>query len=246
MQSKIVVELLENNQLTDDIYQLVFEVKNSREWSFIPGQYVLISKLFEGKMVRRAYSISSVCEDLPKLELTVRCYPNGKMSNYLTKMELGHNLELEGAFGEFNVDRLRGKQACLIGIGCGIAPLKSMVTFWCQNKMLGIKSDLFFGNRFLNSIPYHNYFENCMSENLAFNYVPCITRPEIEDFKYKGRVNEIMDEMNYEMGDKEFFISGTMEMVKDMTDLIIKKGGKKENIYFENIYPFTKKDSNII
>jgi hypothetical protein len=41
--------------------------------------------------------------------------------------------------------------------------------------------------------------------------------------------------------EKEYFLSGNMDMIGQVSDVLIKKGVLRENIYFENIYPVLMK-----
>ena len=240
MQEKIKAIVLENNKLTDDIYQLVCRVENADDYNFVAGQYVLFSKDFDDGEIRRAYSISSIPSDLPIVEFTVRRYEDGLMSSYLTSLKEGDEIEFGAGLGMFNVDKLKGKKVAMVAIGCGIAPLKSMISYWCENKDIDVEIDLFFGNRHISNIAYHELYEKLSNDLDYFNYYPCISQPVENGCKYAGRVGDVMKNMNYDFSNKEFYISGTMEMVNQMKDLIAEGGGDVSDVYFENIYPKKK------
>lgn len=231
----------ENNQITKNIYQIIGRLDNLKNWSFVPGQYILVKRNIDGKEIRRAYSISSILQDLPMVELTVRRYEGGLMSEWLTGLKVGAEIDFDGPGGEFNILKSKQPKVCLIAIGCGIAPLKSMIDSWSHDQKNEKEIDLFFGNRYVSEIPYHDFWLQLVKENSKFNYFPCITRPENEKCRYVGRVGEVMIKNDYDFSNSEFFISGTMEMVMDMKKLIISQGGDESKIYFENVFPLVKK-----
>ncbi len=238
---KIKAVVIENKKITEDIFQIKCQVKE--KWNFVAGQYILISKIFAGKEIRRAYSISSIASDLPTMELTVRRYIDGMMSNFLTNLKEGDEFDFSGPYGNFTAAKRKGKQIVLIAIGCGIAPLKSIVEQWCHDNEKDTSCMLFFGNRTISDIPYHGRFVELSHVCENFEYIPCLSRVKKEDYRYFGRVTEILKEYPMDFGNKEYYLSGNLEMIKQLSEILVERGAQKENIYFENIYPIMiKKD----
>jgi ferredoxin-NADP reductase len=236
---KIKAIVLENNQLTDDIFQIKCQLM--QDWSFIAGQYILISKIFAGREIRRAYSVSSIPSKLPLIELSVRRYEEGLMSNFLTSMKKGDEFDFSGAYGDFTVNKRKNNQMVLIAIGCGIAPLKSMMEQWCYENDKDTSCMLFFGNRTIADMPYHGRFVELSHVCENFEYIPCLSRVEKKDYRYHGRVTDVLADFQMDFTEKEYFLSGNMEMIGQVSDVLIKKGVLRENIYFENIYPVLMK-----
>ncbi|MBU0648343.1 FAD-dependent oxidoreductase, partial [Patescibacteria group bacterium] len=230
-------KLVENNRLATDMNQLVFEVIGSPDWNFEEGQFVMVEKMIDEELVRRAYSVSSVSDDLPMMELTVKRIEGGLMSNYLCDLQSGDVVDFTGPHGVFGWRKGKQTNKVLVAIGCGLAPLKSILLKYIQKDDLTTK--LFFGCRYADQVPYDELFSKLQDNYKNFEYFPCISRPD-KDCKYCGRVGEVIEEVDLDYGNSDFFLCGNEEMIKQMIDLIIGKGGKKENIYHENIFPKLK------
>jgi len=233
--NKIKAKLIANNQLTDNIYQLIWELTVG-ELIFQPGQYVLINQEFNEKNIKRAYSFSSVPSDLPQFELTVRRFDDGLMSSWLTDLPAGSELEMVAPLGVFTSDLGKNQRKCLIAIGCGIAPLKSIMQDWLNNNNYEVS--LFFGNRFLGGVPYHEQFEQWQSVNESFHYYPCISRlrEETTEGVYRGRVYEVMDNEIKDFNNQDYYLCGSREMIDQVKEYLLAKGVAADNIYFEQIF----------
>lgn len=89
--------------------------------AYRPGQYV---QLVRGDGLVRAYSLASVPEEDPLLELHVRVHPQGQMSRWLAAQVPGARVDLRGPAGECFYTEGRPEQPLLlVGTGTGLAPL---------------------------------------------------------------------------------------------------------------------------
>lgn len=91
---------------------------------FIPGQYVTIEHIIEGKSVRRSYSICGNTEDA--IQIGVKKIENGLMSSFLhSEVEIGSELTVHTAEGNFTLGT--EKNVCALVAGSGITPIASMI-----------------------------------------------------------------------------------------------------------------------
>lgn len=230
------VKVLENNKLTGNIYQLWLELLDGDNFDFKPGQYVLVEKDMGEGLVRRAYSISSTGYDLPRIELTVRRYEDGKMSPYLTERRAGDILNIVGPYGMFSEEKRKSDKVVMVAIGCGVAPLKSMIDNWSRSLDQKLEVSLFYGNRYADQISYHDWLLNMARRWNNFHYYPCVSRLENKiPGIYEGRVNEVIKREHLDFENSDFYLCGSKEMLADARQAILGSGGKEENVYFENI-----------
>jgi ferredoxin-NADP reductase len=231
---KIDAKLIAKKQLTDNIYQLKF-VCLLGKFSFQSGQYLLVEKETDGKKIKRAYSISSTVEDMPEFELTVRRFEGGVMSTWLTDLVPDDEVEFYGPLGVFTADLGNNNSKVMVAIGCGIAPLKSIIERLLKKN--GYQVDLFYGNRFVSGVPYHNYFQQLVGKYKGFRYFPCISRlDQLISGVYAGRVNDVMSEFIIDYSNRDYYLCGSKEMIGQVRDFLIKKGADEKSIYFEQIF----------
>ena len=93
---------------------------------FVPGQYMEVS--IPGTDIRRAYSMANLPNWEGRLEFLIRLQPGGAFSTYLTeRAKVGDTLIARGPQGDFVLDETSPRPRCLIGGGCGFAPILSML-----------------------------------------------------------------------------------------------------------------------
>ena len=111
-------------QLTSEINRVTLRIPPNQKVSFLPGQYLNV--IWNG--IRRSYSIAST-PDQNHLELVIKNYPGGQMSEYwfnLAKEDDLLRLELpKGTF--FLREPKEAENIIFIATGTGIAPIKSIL-----------------------------------------------------------------------------------------------------------------------
>lgn len=94
--------------------------------SFQHGQCVRIGIPNSRKPSPAYFAIASSPEDEGYYDLVVKQVGVG-MGHYLCQMPEGQMLEIDGPMGKgFNIDAMRGRNVILVGVGTGIAPLRSV------------------------------------------------------------------------------------------------------------------------
>ncbi len=103
---------------------LEIRLRCARPLDFRGGQFVT---LVRSDGLARPYSLANPT-GATELELHVRHYPNGAMSNWLAQATPGTELELRGPYGEcFYVADDLDRPLLLVGTGTGLAPLYAIV-----------------------------------------------------------------------------------------------------------------------
>jgi NAD(P)H-flavin reductase/ferredoxin len=93
---------------------------------FVPGQYMELG--IPGTDSRRAYSMANLPNWDGRLEFLIRLRPGGAFSTYLAeRAKIGDTLIARGPQGDFVLDETSPRPRCLIGGGCGFAPVLSML-----------------------------------------------------------------------------------------------------------------------
>lgn len=117
-------------QATADAVIITFANTNGKTIPFSSGQYITITKMFNGESATRCYSICST-PDSGELSIGVKRVEGGLLSTYLnTRLKVGDELTVTGAFGEFVYDANNSntnQPLVLIAGGSGITPIFSIV-----------------------------------------------------------------------------------------------------------------------
>lgn len=220
--------IIENRQLTDDVYELLLEP--TKELNFKAGQFINIR--IEDKMPPcfRAYSIASA-PDKNKLAICFKLITNGRGSNWLVSRPVGTTLTFLGPAGNLFINP-SAKKHLLIATGTGIAPFKSIVEDELAKKTTD-EMFLIFGVRNMKNIFYQDHFDKLSKENPNFKFQITLSQAEEGWSGNQGRVTELLNKLELDTINTEAYICGLKEMVDDVKTLLIAKGFSEKNINFE-------------
>lgn len=118
-------------QETPDTVTLELDIPSELEgvYSYKQGQYVTLKHQYQGRELRRSYSMSSSPRD-NKLAITVKKVKGGIVSSFLhDQLKVGDKLEVGTPEGRFYValDANKRRTYYLFGAGSGITPLASII-----------------------------------------------------------------------------------------------------------------------
>ncbi|MEQ1544321.1 iron-sulfur cluster-binding domain-containing protein [Methyloglobulus sp.] len=109
---------------------------NGQAFDYLPGQYITLSVVIEGKEYKRSYSLASSPTHPGILEITVKRDANGGVvSNWLNdKLTIGDTLNVKGPFGKFSCAKNTPKKILFLAAGSGIVPIMSMLRWLADTK----------------------------------------------------------------------------------------------------------------
>lgn len=137
-------------------FKLSFQDKEvMKDFTFIPGQCVMVSLLGEGECF---FAISSSPTQQDYIEISVMKL--GKVTSVLHECEKGDVLGVRGPYGNgFDVDGWQGKNMVFIGGGIGQAPLRSLINYTIDNKKKYGELDVIYGARSSKDLCYKKEFK---------------------------------------------------------------------------------------
>jgi ferredoxin-NADP reductase len=125
--------LIKKEMAAHNIVALTFSLP---QWlPFLSGQYFDIElRSADGYRALRSYSIASAPEEKGSIQFGIEIIPNGEVSTYLARLEIGQQIEMRGPIGEHFVWHCGiEKPLILIGGGSGMVPLMSMLRHHLNN-----------------------------------------------------------------------------------------------------------------
>jgi ferredoxin-NADP reductase len=181
---------------------------------FQAGQYVALSVEVDGVRTSRPYSISSPPNQLGFYDITVRRVEGGLVSGYLLdRVKPGDRLQSSGPAGEFYHNPIFHKKTmvCIAG-GCGVTPFMSMV-----REILECGLDrtvhLFYGNKDLDDVIFHETFQQLSERFGSFHYYPVIEEPPAG---YQGLcgfiTGKLVKETLGDLEEKTYYLCGPRAM----------------------------------
>ena len=127
-------------QETPDVktFRLMNPLGGVLPFTYLPGQFLTVTVLTDGKPVRRGYTIASSPTQHDYAELTVKHEAGGVVSGYLhDQVKEGDLLECSGPTGSFVFTGRECKCILLIGGGVGITPMMSVIRYLTDRAWAG-------------------------------------------------------------------------------------------------------------
>ncbi|KAJ9193476.1 hypothetical protein DTO166G4_3217 [Paecilomyces variotii] len=141
--------LIKKDKLSPNVFRFVFQLPNPTDVIGIPiGQHVAIKATINGAAVSRSYTPTSNNTDLGKLELVIKCYPDGVLTGqYLANLEVGDKVLFRGPKGAMKYHSGLCKQIGMIAGGTGITPMYQLIRAICEDETDLTQVSLIYANR---------------------------------------------------------------------------------------------------
>ena len=221
---------LAKQMISRDIMELRFE--RPAGFSFLAGQFVQFKIPTANEGVLRPYSISSAPAN-DYLEFCLKILPDGKASQYFVHLAVGENTSISEAKGVFICRPEHVASKMCIATGAGVAPIISMIEDRLKNS--DDEVGLLFGVRTPDDIFWLKRLEALQDQFKNFSFKLTVSRPDESWTGLGGRVTAHLT--NLERTDlersTEYYICGSVEMVKDVRALLLQKGVNTKSVHFE-------------
>lgn len=221
-----IATLSKKIQLTPDMLELHFT--RPADFDYTAGQFIQVQVPDGTQFTYRSYSLASTPKD-ELLELCVKLVPDGKGSTYFKDLTVGSPITIRGPLGHF-VCTEEAKAHFFIATGAGIAPIIGMIRDEIENKHIKKGIHLLFGLRYEDDIFWLDRLDKLASEHEHFSYRLTLSRPKEVWSGLKGRVTEHLVE---HPADHDFYLCGSMDMVKDVRTLLLKNGVSAKKVRME-------------
>jgi CDP-4-dehydro-6-deoxyglucose reductase, E3 len=226
----VKARLVEMREIGPDIRHFVFEVQETGQFLFVPGQWVSVEETVNGEPITRAYSIAAPPSG-NRFELCLNRVQDGHLSPYLFTLEPGDDIEMRGPFGTF-ILREPPNDSVLVATGTGIAPFRAMLPARLA-KDATRQTTLLFGVRHEASLLYRAEFEALARLHPNFHFWPTLTRP---DPGWAGRTGRVQQHLSAAIGDRgecDVYICGLRAMVDETRSLLKSLGFERRRIIYE-------------
>ncbi|MEQ1527985.1 MAG: hybrid-cluster NAD(P)-dependent oxidoreductase [Methylococcales bacterium] len=184
---------------TPDTVTFQLAKPSSEVFSYLPGQYVTLSLLIDGRRVQRSYSLSSTPSRLNTLEITVKRVANGVVSNWLyDNVHIGDSLNLRGPFGKFScIDEPQDK-LLFLAAGSGIVPIMSMLR-WFSDTYSHKDIHVLLCFRTPEAIIYRNELKLLAARQHNMHISITLTAKDIEQYDWSGLTGRVSRQMLAEL-----------------------------------------------
>ena len=211
-----------------------FTLEVSREFRFLPGQWVDCYAEVEGSLQVAGYSMTSSPTRTGMIELAVKNVGDNPVTHYLHHdAEVGDTLYVDGGHGDFFFSPGVADSLVLIGGGIGLTPLMSMLSY-VDEAAPEIEVLLLHSARAPEELLFRGRIEAVERRNPRVRAVFTLTGPPPKD--WSGRVGRIDGAMLREVGadlGALFYVCGPPGMPENVADEAVGTGVARRRILFE-------------
>lgn len=190
-----------------------------------PGDFVMIGLPGIGEAPISISSYSDKYIDLHIREI-------GNVTNALGKLKKNGFVFIRGPYGKgYPMEELEGRNIILVGGGCGVAPLRSVLEYTEKNRKKFSNVDLFFGYKSPENILFRKDVSKWKSKFKL--YMSVDRNPEHKAcFNAKtGFVTDLVKKSKLIKENSVAMICGPPVMIKIAVDILKSKGFREDQIY---------------
>jgi ferredoxin-NADP reductase len=214
---------------------------------FVPGQYMTIGVVVEGKIVQRPYSVASppVSAGTDGYEFYVRLVEGGTFTPLLWRMPIGQRMRMIGPKGKFTLQPDDGRTHIFISSGTGNAPFVSMMK---QLLADGAPRPAVFlnGVSYAHEIGYRALLERWeLSGEYPVKYIPTVSRAtDPANASWTGRTGRVetilgpvLDELHLDPSNSVAYICGNPDMIATAEETLLGRGYPEDLVHKELYWP---------
>lgn len=220
-------------------YRLMNPLGGVLPFDFLPGQFLTLTVLTDGKPVRRAYTIASSPTQHDYAEVTVKHEAGGVVSGYLhDRVHEGDLLDCSGPTGSFVFTGRECKCVLLIGGGVGITPMMSVIRYLTDRAWAG-DIYLLYGVHAPSDTIFREEIEYLQRRHPNFRAVVTVSHPEGTDWAgEKGRITkELIAKAVPDLASRYVHLCGPVSLMEAVKKELAELGVPSERVKTEAFGP---------
>ena len=225
------------------------------ETPFLPGQYMTIGVMANGKILQRPYSVASPPEVAGSdgYEFYVRRVHGGAFTPVLFDLPVGHRMRMIGPKGKFTLLEDDDRTHVFVSSGTGNAPFIAMM------KQLLVegrprRAVLLNGVSYAHELGYRSLLEGWeRTGEYPVTFVPTVSRPDDPlNASWPGRTGRVeailgpvLDELGLTPANSIAYICGNPDMITTAEEKLLARGYAAEQVHKELYWPKGKEPRGV-
>ncbi|UZJ51898.1 hypothetical protein CBS101457_001218 [Exobasidium rhododendri] len=226
-------KLVEKKQISENTAQYRFRLPSENGILGLPiGQHISVQAEVNGKNVMRSYTPVSSDDDRGFFDLLIKTYPQGNISQHVSKLRIGDPLQVKGPKGQMKYSPDLAKHIGMIAGGTGITPMLQIIRAIVKNPKDKTKVDLIYANVNVNDILLREELDNLAKQYpQQFNVLHYLNNPPEKWQGGSGFVTKesIQERLPAPADDIKILMCGPPPMINAMKKHLEEIGYEKPN-----------------
>jgi ferredoxin-NADP reductase len=150
----------------------------------------------------------------------------------LSALEIGESAVVQGPEGHFVCKDEHAKHKIFIATGTGLAPIMSMVPDQLRTGGEGAQVHVLFGVRNEADLFWIDRFDRLQKLYPYFSHQITLSQPD-QPTGWQGLTGRVTTHVPHHHLEAEYYLCGSLEMVKDVRKILVEKGVPMKQIHFE-------------
>ncbi len=214
-------KILDFYREAEDMFTLTINMRTEYQ----PGQFVQISLPGIGEA---PISIGSDSKEYIKLSVK----EVGNVTRALSRLRKNDKILMRGPYGKgYPMESLKGNSIIIIGGGCGVAPLRSVIDYIENHRAEYKDVQLFFGYRAPNEILFKKEMKDWKKK---YNMKITVDKNPNGQFCYdarEGHVTDLIRQADLNSRNKVVFLCGPPKMMQSVIEVLKQKGFHDDQIF---------------
>ncbi len=227
-------------------FRLVPPAATRLPFDFLPGQYLNLSLMVDGKKVNRSYTIASPPTRIGYCELTVKREERGVASRHLhDSVREGSLLDVSAPAGRFTFTGTEAESIVMIGGGVGITPLMAKIRYLTD---LGWPGEIYlvFAVKTEDDIIFRDELDYLRRRFPNLHVTVTLTREHGTSWSgERGRISsELLNRVVPRLAKRRVHICGPAEMTESIIEMLQELGVPDERIRLESFAPASRREAS--
>lgn len=233
------LKLAKSYFLAPSVRHMAFEKADGAPLPFIPGQFLQVHFAWEGKALKRSYSIATKKDDAKNpaqhIEMAISYVSGGAATHLFSNLQEGDAIDASGPYGRFCLnEKDENRRYFLIATGTGVTPYRAMLHQLRERiAQKDIEVFLLFGSRTPVEELYGEEFIEFAAHNSNFRFISCFSRegravPRADDCM--GYVQSALPNFSPDPQTDIAYLCGNPNMVDTCFNLLKERGLPIPNI----------------
>jgi ferredoxin-NADP reductase len=214
---------------------------------FVPGQYMTIGVMADGKILQRPYSVASppAVAGTEGYEFYVRRVQGGAFTPVLFDLPVGHRMRMIGPKGKFTLLPDDDRTHIFISSGTGNAPFIAMMKQLLHDGVPR-RAVMLNGVSYQHELGYREILEGWeRSGGYPVRFIPTVSRPNDPlNESWMGRTGRVetilapvLDELDLSPANSIAYICGNPDMILSAEETLLGRGYPPEQVHKELYWP---------
>lgn len=121
------ITLKESYMISPKVKHFIFKCEQTPAFNYLPGHFITIHFEYEGKQLKRSYSIANSPKEDNQIEFAAGYIEDGPGTKLLFNLQPGDSININGPFGRLILKEQDPKRYILIATSTGTTPYRAML-----------------------------------------------------------------------------------------------------------------------